>query len=234
MLFEILRPEMHGTDDPWRSAICPGDRPASWLARGIPIYGDDWLHRLAQDAIGQDHDRRPVALSQREGVGHEFDGLGDRGWSQDRDAVVAVAMPLRRLEIVGLRWPDAAQPGPAAHDVDQHHRQLGAGEIAHPLRHEADAGARGRDEDTGTGRRGTQGHVDGTDLALSLDKHAAKLRHSSCHPLQQLSLGRDRIPKVGVAAGLDRRLGHGFVALHQHGTSNGGDHVRPTVFARRR
>ena len=76
-------------------------------------------------------------------------------------------------------------------------------------------GARGRDEDARTGRRRAERHVDRAELALGLDEDAAQLGHPARHPLEQLGLGRDRVAEVGVAAGLDRGLGHRLVALHQ-------------------
>ena len=53
------------------------------------------------------------------------------------------------------------------------------------------------------------------ELALGLDEDPSQLRHPAGHPLEQLRLGRDRVAEVGVAAGLDRGLGHRLVALHQ-------------------
>ena len=52
------------------------------------------------------------------------------------DAVVAVTASARRLEVVRLRRQDAAQPRPAAHDVHDHHRQLGAGAVGDALGHQ--------------------------------------------------------------------------------------------------
>ena len=50
-------------------------------------------------------------------------------------------------------------------------------------------------------------HVDGRDLALRLDEHAAGLDHALGHVLGELVLRGDGIAEVGGAAGEDRRLG---------------------------
>ena len=110
---EVLGQEMQRTHDASRPTVRPGELPASRLVGGIPIHGDDRLHRLAHDPVGEDDDRRPVALGDLEGVGDELDRLGDRRRGEDRHAVVAVAVALRRLEVVrlgGLRC--CRGPGP--------------------------------------------------------------------------------------------------------------------------
>ena len=53
-----------------------------------------------------------------------------------------------------------------ADDVDQDHRQFGAGHVGDRLHHEADPGARRRGEDLQPGRGRAEDHVAHRDLAL--------------------------------------------------------------------
>ena len=206
----------------WSDRTTRGGRPSAPVrAQSAPGRGGsrnaqlDRLHRLAQDPVGEDDHRRPVALGQLEGVRRERHRLGDRGRREDRDPVVAVAVALDGLEVVGLARPDAAEARTAAHDVDEDDRDLGGGHVAHRLGHQADP-RRGRADEDARARRGrAERHVDRPELRLRLDEGAALLGHAAGHPLEELGLGRDRVAEVGVAAGLDRGLGDRLVALHQ-------------------
>ena len=214
-LLQNLGHEIDRLDDPRRPPGRAGQGPIERPPCGVSEAQLDRLHRLPKDSVEHDHDRRPISFRQLECVGREIHCLTDRGRSKNRDPVVAVAVALRGLEVVALRWPDAAQARPGAHDVDEHHRRSGAGHVAHRLGHEADPRARRRNQDPGASCRRAQGHVDRPELALGLDEDATELRHTARHPLQQFGLRRDGVAEIGVAAGLNRRLGHGIVALHK-------------------
>ena len=212
---EVVGPEVERAD---RARLAAGgalDRPVRVLRLECREVRRHRLHRLAQDPVGEQHHRRPVALGQHERRAHQLDRLTDRRRREHRHPVVAVAVALGRLEVVGLAGRDRPEPRAAAHHVDQDAREARAGEVAHRLGHQADARARARDQHPRAGRRGAQRHVDRRELALGLDEHPALLGHPAGHPLEQLGLGRDRVAEVGVAAGRDRRLGDRLVALHQ-------------------
>ncbi len=215
MRLEVLGLQVEGANDPRRSPGRAGQRPVGGDARRLAEGQLDRFHGLAEDAVGEDHHRGPVALGELEGVGRQCHRLADRGGREHRGPVVAVTVALGGLEVVGLAGPDAAEPRAAAHDVDEHDRDLGGGHVAHRLGHEADPGRGRADEDAGPRRGRAEGHVDGPELRLGLDERPALLGHPAGHPFEELRLGRDRVAEVGVAAGADRGLGHRLVALHQ-------------------
>ena len=206
----------------WSERTTRGGRPAApVVAQGASMRGGSrkvsstgsiaWPR---MPSVEDDH-RGPVALGELEGVGREGHRLADRGRREDGDPVVTMPMALGGLEVVGLARPDAPETRPAAHDVDDDDRQLRGGHVAHRLGHQAHA-RRGRADEDPRARGGRpEGHVDGPELRLRLDEGPALLGHPAGHPLEELRLGGDRVPEVGVAAGADRRLGHRLVALHQ-------------------
>ena len=129
--------------------------------------------------------------------------------------IVTVAAALDALEIVALRSLDVAQTGAAAHDVQDHAGQLGAGAVGNALLLQADAGAGGGGDDAGTGTGCAVHHVDGRNLALGLEEAASDLRHTGGHVLGNLGLRSDGIAEEEARAGTNGGLGDCFASLHQ-------------------
>ena len=107
------------------------------------------------------------------------------------------------------------RPGPAAHDVGDHAGQLRAGHVADAFLHQADAGTARRRHGAHAGGGGAVQHVDGGHFALGLQKDAAGLRHVERGGFGNLAGRRDGIAVEGAAAGQNRALHDGFVALDQ-------------------
>ena len=74
-----------------------------------PEVRRDRLHRLAHDAVGEHHHRRPVALGELEGVATSSIASAMDAGASTGTLVVAVAVALGRLEVVALGRADAAE-----------------------------------------------------------------------------------------------------------------------------
>ena len=70
----------------------------------------DGFHHLTDEPVTQQHHRIAVVVRQVEGLHHEVRGFLHGGRRQHEHPVVAVPGALRRLQVVGLRRQDAAQP----------------------------------------------------------------------------------------------------------------------------
>ena len=136
---------------------------------------------------------------------------------EDDQVEVAVPAALAGLEIVALRRLDRAQSRAAALAVHDKARKLGPGQIAQPLGHQTDAGARRGGHHPFAGRSPAVNHVDRRNLRLGLqDHHAGRLPGLELHErLHHLRLGRDRVTEIPVATVADRRMGDHLVAFHQ-------------------
>src|ERR1035437_873914 len=121
----------------------PGDGPIRLLRWDGSLRKLDRLHHLADESIGEEHNRVPIAVCQFEGqrgeVGHLLHGMR----SQDDGAVVTVAATLYHLVVVTLLGSDVAQTRPTASNVGNDAGQLRAGHVADAFLHEADSGAAG-------------------------------------------------------------------------------------------
>jgi len=62
----------------------------------------DRLHHLAQDAVGQNHDRHSILVSQIEGQRHAIGKLLHARWPQHYRSIIAVPAAASGLEIIGL------------------------------------------------------------------------------------------------------------------------------------
>ena len=78
---------------------------------------------------------------------------------------------------------------------------------------QADAGGGGRGHGPHAGAGGAVHHVDGRNLRLRLQEHAARLGQMGGHILRDLALRRDGIAEEAVAAGADGGLGDGFISF---------------------
>ncbi len=136
---------------------------------------------------------------------------------EDDELVVAVATALAGLEIVALRGLDRTQTRAAALAVDHQARKLGTGQVAQPLGHERDAGARRRGHHPLTGRGTAVDHIDRRDLRFGLEHHHARAfpRLELHEGLHHLRLRSDRVAEITVATVANRRVGDHLVAFHQ-------------------
>ena len=175
----------------------------------------DRLHHLGDDAVGQEEDGHAVLLGLVEGEHHDVDGLLHGGGSVGQQMVVAVAAALDALEVVALGGLDVAEAGAAAHDVEDHAGQLGAGAVGDALLLEADAGAGRRGDDARAGAGGAIDHVDRRDLALGLEEASSDLGHTGGHVLGDLGLRGDGVAEEEARAGANGGLSDRFAALHE-------------------
>lgn len=108
-------------------------------------------------------------------------------------------------------------PGPPRWQLIIRQGRLGARQIAKPLGHQADAGARRGGHHPFAGRCAAVDHVDRRDLRFGLQHdHARGFPRFEFHQrLHHLRLGRDRVAEISVATVTDRRMGDHFVAFHQ-------------------
>ena len=216
LLLLELGVEDQGVDRLGGPAFGAGDGPGLLVVRRPHETVEvDRLHHLAEDAVAEDDDRVAVLVRQVEGERHDLRQLLHRRGREDDGAVVAVTAAARGLEVVRLGPGDAPHTGAAAHDVDDDGGQLVGHQVGDALLLEAHAGAARRRHGARSGRRGAEHHVDGGDLALRLDEHAADARQAPGHVLGDLVLGRDGVPEVVGAPGEDGRLAQGDVAAHE-------------------
>jgi len=66
LLFEPLRLQVERAHHAWRAAIGPGQRPIEPRPPGMAEARRDRLHRLAQDAVGQQDHGSAIALRELE------------------------------------------------------------------------------------------------------------------------------------------------------------------------
>ena len=129
--------------------------------------------------------------------------------------MVAVAAALDRLEVVPLGGADVAEARPAAHHVDDDAGDLTARHVGKGFLHERDAatrrGGHGRDA---AGARPQQ-HSAGGKLALGLHELPAVFRQQAAHGFGYLVLRGDGIAEITAAAGVQRAVSHGLVALDE-------------------
>ena len=130
---------------------------------------------------------------------------------------IAVAAAFAGLEIVALRRLDRTQARAAALAVDHQAGQFRPRQVAQPLGHQADTGARRRGHHPFAGRCAAVDHVDRRDLRFGLQHdHARGLPRLEFHQcLHHFRLGSDRVPEISVATVANRRMGYHFVAFHQ-------------------
>ena len=174
------------------------------------------LHHLTHRAVSQQHCRHPVFFRKVKRLSGQVGHLLNRRRSQYQHMEVAVAGSARREEVVGLRWLNAAEAGPAALHIDNDCGQICARQVRNALALERDTGAGGRGHRPLARRGHAVNHVDGRDLALGLQKRPADLRHFLRHIGRDLGLRRDGIAQIVAAPGEDRGLRDGLVALHQY------------------
>ena len=129
--------------------------------------------------------------------------------------VVAVAAALGALEVVALGGLDVAETGAAAHDVEDHAGQLGAGAVGNALLLQADSGAGGRGDDARAGTGGAVHHIDRRDFALGLEEASSDLGHAGGHVLRDLGLRGDGVAEEETCAGANGGLGDRFGPLHK-------------------
>ena len=146
----------------------------------------------------------------------ELGHLLHRGGSQDDHVEVTVTAALGGLEVVGLRGLDTAETGAAALDVDHQRGEIGAGQVGQALALEGDSGGGGGGHDAGAGGGHAVDHVDGGNLGLSLEEHAADLGETLGHVGRDLGLGGDGVTEVVAAARDDGGLRDGLVTLHKY------------------
>ena len=219
---EGLGVDVDGVDDAALFRIVAG-LPAGagpGLLLGIDLEVDhlghlDGLHHLGDDAIGQEEDGHAILLGLVERVHHDVDGFLHGGGSVGQQVIVTVAAALDALEVVALRGLDVAEAGAAAHDVQDHAGQLGAGAVADTFLLQGDAGAGGGGDGARAGTGSAINHVDGRDLALGLEEAASDLGHTGGHVLRNLRLRSDGIAEEIASAGADGGLSNRFAALHK-------------------
>ena len=118
-------------------------------------------------------------------------------------------------EIVGLGGLNVAQSRSSPHHVDDHHRDLGAGDVGQPLRHQREPWPRGGGHHTGARAGRPIDHIDRRHLALGLQEHPPLLDHPPGEMLQGLTLRRDGVAEVGLQPVADCRLCECDVAFKQ-------------------
>ena len=119
------------------------------------------LHHLANIAVRHDDDRIAIAVRQLERQHGEVKHFLYRRWRQHQVAIAAVAAALHDAEVIALLRSDVSQPRSAAHYVDDHSGQFGAGHVGDTFLHQAEPGARrSRHHPRARGRRAIN-HVDG-------------------------------------------------------------------------
>ena len=173
----------------------------------------DGLHHLADHTVSQHHHWIAVAVGQVKCLLCQIHSLLDVTGSQNDGAVVAIPAATGGLVVVALAGLDGAQARAAAHAVDDDAGQLGARHVADALLLQADAGRGGRGHGPHAGAGGAVHHVDGRNLRLRLQEHAARLGQMGGHILRDLALRRDGIAEEAVAAGADGGLGDGFISF---------------------
>ena len=147
----------------------PRGRPV--LGGKLPAFGlvpFQRFHHLADHPVGQQHDRIAVAVGDVKRLLHQIDRLLNRVGREDDETVIAVAAAAGGLIIIPLRGLDGAQPGTAAHHIDNDGGQLRAGHIGNPFLLEADAGAGRRGNGAGARAGRAVDHIDGGKLRLGL------------------------------------------------------------------
>ena len=214
--------DVDGVDDAALGGIVAG-LPAGagpGLGLGIDLEVDhlghfDRLHHLGDDAVSQEQHGHAVLLRLLKGEHHDVDGLLHGGGSVGQQVVVAVAAALDALEIVALGGLDVAETGAAAHDVQDHARETGAGAVGNALLLQRNAGAGGGGDDARAGTGGAVHHVDRRDLALGLEEAASDLGHTGGHVFGDLSLRGDGVAEEETRAGADGGLSDRFGPLHK-------------------
>ena len=194
--------------------LCAGEGPGLIVDFHLRVLEGDGLHHLPDGAVRQDHGGHEVLVRQVEALDGEAGHLLHGGGGQDDHAVVPVTAALGGLEVVGLAGLDAAQAGAAPLDVHHEGGHVGTGYVAQALALQGNSRAGGGGHDPHPGGGGAVDHVDGGDLALRLEEHAADLGHLFRHVGGDLRLGGDGVAEVVAAARPDGGLRDGFVALH--------------------
>ena len=191
---------------------CPGLLGEALLG----LRQNDRLHHLAQHAVGKHHNRRAVLVGQVEGVidavGHLLHCRGSKHGHEE----VAVPRRARGLPIVGLGGLDAAETRAPSLHVDDDARQIRACHVRNALAFKRDSGARRGRHRTSAGGRGAIHHVDGRDLAFSLQIRPANLRHALGHVGRKLGLRRDGIAEEETAPSAQRTFCERLVSLHEN------------------
>ena len=211
----LLRIHVQGVDD---VVVVPvltaGGGPV--LGGQVPL-GDrtplDGLHHLANQAVHNHHDGVAVLVGNVKCLLDEVHRLLHIGGGEDQRPVIAVAAAAGGLIVIALAGLNGAQARTAAHAVDDDAGQLGAGDVCNALLFQADAGGGGRGHGPHAGAGGAVHHVDGRNLRLRLQEHAARLGQMGGHILRDLALRRDGIAEEAVAAGADGGLGDGFISF---------------------
>lgn len=217
LLLQHVGLEVEGVDDVVLTlALGAGEGPGLVVVLHLYVLKGDGLHHLANGAVSQDHGNHAVLVRQVEALDGEAGHLLDGGGSQDDHVVVAVSAAPGGLEVVALAGLDAAETGAAALDVHYESGYVTAGDVAQALAHQGDSGAGGGGHHPHARGCGAVDHVDGSYLALRLEEDTADLGHLLGHVGGHLRLGSNGVAEIVTAAGLDRRLGDGLVALHQY------------------
>ena len=143
---------------------CPGVAQGADLLFGAAGLGGTelhFLHHLSDDTVAENHGRVAVLERELEGLAYEVVHVLSRCGSEYDGMVVTVSAALHCLEVVSLAGLDGSESRTAAHYVHNHAGQLGAGDVAESLAHEADTGAGGGGHDLLSAAGTAVYHVDG-------------------------------------------------------------------------
>ena len=169
---------------------------------------------LAEVAVAEDDHR--VAVLEGELEGEHASGRASPAASRAR-ATMAWVLPWPRPRQASLMSDCSGamlpRPGPAAHDVDEDARHLGADHVGDPLEHQAEARGRGEGHRAQAGAAAAVHHVDGGDLADRLEEDAVELGQQLRHQLGALGGRGDRVAEEVAAAGEQRADRGGVGAL---------------------
>ena len=178
----------------------------------------------AEVEIGHHEDRRLEALGEVEGLDGHRVALGDRRRQQQDVLGVAVRQARGKGDVALRGARRQARRGADTLDVEDHRRQLGVVGQPRELRHQRDAGARGRRHRAGAGPRRADDHAERGDLVLGLHDRERRLAGLGIHAvlaqvvdqrLAQRRRRRDRVPRHDGDAGHQAAERGGRVALDQ-------------------
>ena len=139
MAFQHLGVDIQAVDDaarPARRGLVPVRSPGflgKIGSRAVAVVQIHGFHHLADHAVAKHHDGVAVAVRNVESGLGQVHGFLHAGRRKHAGAVIAVPTAPRCLVIIALGGLNAAKPGAAAHDVDDHTRHLRAHQIADAL-----------------------------------------------------------------------------------------------------
>ena len=219
VFFEFVGLEINGAEQIGAGLGRSLDRPRFFRQRNLTVFVWNFelerLHHLPDKTVGQHDCRVAVFVREIEGQHGKVGHLLYRGRRQHDIAVVAVAAAFHHGEIVALFRPDVAEARSAAHYIDDHAGQFGAGEVGNAFLHEAEARPGGSTHDADPSRRCPIHHVDGGNFAFRLQERPADLRQIQRRSLDDFAGRCDRIPVVRPAPGKDCSLNHSDIAFTQ-------------------